>query len=138
MVLIKIFFEVEKVSCEVFWYWEKVFDLFWGMWKIFIGKMREGEISFRGMRFNSKMVDVIRVDEVDIDIFFFGLGEREGGKEGKVYVDEFLEFKVRVVNWGKRLVLGLLRFMFVFCYWLFNVFLDFMRKMVKFVWNGNL
>ncbi|CAP73147.1 uncharacterized protein PODANS_2_5600 [Podospora anserina S mat+] len=130
--------EAEKASREAFWYREKVLDSLRGTWKTFTGKTREGEISFRGMRFNSKMVDVIRVDEVDIDISLSGSGEREGGKEGKAYVDEFLELKVRVVNRGKRPVLGLLRLMPVLCHRPFNVSLDFTRKMAKFAWNGNL
>ncbi|KAK4203696.1 TRAPP II complex [Triangularia verruculosa] len=126
--------EAERASREAFWYREKILTSLTGTWKTLAGKVREGEINFRQMRLNSKMVDVIRIDEVDIDISLSG---REEG-EGEVYVDDFLELRVKVTNRSNRPVLPLLRLMPVLCHRPFNVSLDFTRKMAKFAWNGNL
>ncbi|KAK0665545.1 TRAPP II complex [Cercophora samala] len=133
--------EAERASREAFWYREKILDSLRGTWKTFTGKSREGEINLRSMRLNSKMVDVIKIDEIDIDISLSGGGGADGDKNGgggQVYVDEFLELRVKVTNRGARAVVPLLRLMPVLCHRPFHVSLDFTRKMAKFAWNGNL
>ncbi|KAK4177201.1 TRAPP II complex [Triangularia setosa] len=134
--------EAERATREAFWYREKILDSLRGTWKTFTGKTREGEINFRSIRFNSKMVEVIKVDELDIDISLSSGGSDDGdnkeGVKGWVYVDEFLELRVKITNRGSKPVLPLLRLCPVLRHRPFNVSLDFTRKMAKFAWNGNL
>ncbi|KAK0739214.1 TRAPP II complex [Apiosordaria backusii] len=130
--------EAERATREAFWYREKILDNLKGTWKTFTGKTRQGEISFRSIRFNSKMVEVIKIDELDIDISVSPEQGSSSSGKGGLYVDEFLELKVKVTNRSNRPVLPLLRLMPVLCHRPFNVSLDFTRKMAKFAWNGNL
>ncbi|KAL2191303.1 Trs120-domain-containing protein [Thermothelomyces heterothallicus CBS 203.75] len=149
--------EVERASREAFWYRERVLDSLRARWRTpsggggggAAGRWREGEIELRAVRFSARMVEAVRVDEVDVEIAVEGVpaataGEEEGGgrreESGRfvVNVDEFLQLRVRVTNRSARPVYPLLRLTPVLCHRPFNVSLDFTRKMAKFVWNGTL
>lgn len=61
----KLNYEAEVSSREAFWFRETLLKHLKGTWKDDItGK--EGAIDFRGIRLNSRMIDVLRVDDVDI------------------------------------------------------------------------
>ncbi|KAK3997468.1 hypothetical protein QBC44DRAFT_67761 [Cladorrhinum sp. PSN332] len=144
--------EVERANREVFWYREKVLDSLKGKWRTFSGQNREGDIELRALRFTSRMVEAIKIDELDIDIQVVdpnspppspstttSKGGGGGGPNVNVaYVDEFLQLRVRLTNRSARPVYPLLRLTPALCHRPFNVSLDFTRKMAKFAWNGNL
>ncbi|GAB1314343.1 hypothetical protein MFIFM68171_04553 [Madurella fahalii] len=150
--------EVERANREAFWYREKVLDTLKGTWQASGGRAippsRSGEIELRAVRFTSRMIESIKVDELDIDISVVDLsvGGVPVGDDGTatqarnrsdrnatvVYVDEFLELRVRVTNRSARPVCPLLRLTPALCHRPFNVSLDFTRKLAKFAWNGNL
>jgi hypothetical protein len=143
--------EAERASREAFWYREKVLDTLKGTWQAVPAggggaATRSGEIELRAMRFTARMIESIRVDEVDIDISVVdpATGEPLTNPSSQtrnshvVYVDEFLQLRVRVTNCSARPVHPVLRLTPALCHRPFNVSLDFTRKLAKFAWNGNL
>lgn len=168
--------EAERASREAFWFRERVLDALGARWETAAvgggssvavvgsslgavgGRCREGEIDLRAVRFSPRMVEAVRVDEVDVAIAVVdpvtgapltpspssagsssssGSSDRNAGRF-LVDVDAFLQLRVRVTNRSARPVHPLLRLTPVLCHRPFNVSLDFTRKMAKFAWNGNL
>ncbi|KAK4193103.1 TRAPP II complex [Podospora australis] len=127
--------EVERANREAFWYREKILDSLKGTWRTFTGSARTGEIEMRAVRFTTRMIDAIKVDELDIDI---SAVDPSSPDKNVVYVDDFLELRVKITNRSAHPVYPLLRLMPALCHRPFNVSLDFTRKMAKFAWNGNL
>ncbi|KAK4229887.1 TRAPP II complex [Podospora fimiseda] len=137
--------EVERANREVFWYREKVLDSLKGRWRTFSGQNRKGDIELRTLRFTSRMVEAIKIDEVDIDVQVVdpesphpSPQRKSGPNVNVVYVDEFLQLRVTLTNRSARPIYPLLRLTPALCHRPFNVTLDFTRKMAKFAWNGNL
>ncbi|KAL2138946.1 hypothetical protein VTI28DRAFT_6011 [Corynascus sepedonium] len=153
--------EVERASREAFWYRERVLDSLRARWRTPSAggggggnRWREGEIELRAVRFTARMVEAVRVDEVDVEISVaedpatapaaaaaaaakVGAEKRSSGRF-VVNVDEFLQLRVRVTNRSARPVHPLLRLTPLLCHRPFNVSFDFTRKMAKFAWNGTL
>ena len=144
--------EVERANREAFWYREKVLNALTGAWRTSASSSsttrRGGEIDLRAVRFTPRMIEAIKIDELDIDI---GLVDPATGEplpnsdsndpSARGYVvapDEFLQLRVRVTNRSARPVYPLLRLTPALCHRPFNVSLDFTRKLAKFAWNGNL
>jgi hypothetical protein len=143
--------EVERANREAFWYREKVLDTLRGTWRTTSSPGghggRRGEIELRAVRFTARMIEAIKIDEVDVDIAVVdpATGEAlprydDGSGVGRyaVPVDEFLTLRVRVTNRSALPVYPLLRLTPTLCHRPFNVSLDFTRKMAKFAWNGNM
>ncbi|KAH6850797.1 TRAPP II complex [Chaetomium sp. MPI-CAGE-AT-0009] len=155
--------EAERQSREAFWFRERVLDALTARWRTAsapgsaatapggrAGSCREGEIDLRAIRFSPRMVEAVRVDEVDVAIAVVdpaaaaATGEvlapssPSNNNRFIVDVDAFLQLRVRVTNRSARPVYPLLRLTPVLCHRPFNVSLDFTRKMAKFAWNGNL
>jgi hypothetical protein len=141
--------EVERASREAFWYREKVLDTLSATWRTAPSgghhHQRSGEIELRAVRFTARMIEAIKIDEVDIDLAVVdpatGEALSSGGNDSGRYlvaVDEFLQLRVRLTNRSARPVYPLLRLTPALCHRPFNVSLDFTRKMAKFAWNGNL
>ncbi|KAK4105022.1 Trs120-domain-containing protein [Parathielavia hyrcaniae] len=147
--------EVERANREAFWYREKVLDTLRASWQTTASSSsssgsggRRGEIELRAVRFTARMIEAIKIDEVDIDMAVVdpttgrALPSRDDGSSGSaryaVPVDEFLTLRVRVTNRSARPVYPLLRLTPTLCHRPFHVSLDFTRKMAKFAWNGNL
>ncbi|SPQ21676.1 17a5d09a-9974-4f62-93e7-e79049d51761 [Thermothielavioides terrestris] len=139
--------EVERANREAFWYREKVLDTLRGTWRTVSpgghGQRRAGEIELRAVRFTARMIEAIKIDEVDIDIAVVdpATGEPLRSSASNSYVvatDDFLQLRVRVTNRSARPIYPLLRLTPALCHRPFNVSLDFTRKMARFAWNGNL
>ncbi|EAQ86526.1 hypothetical protein CHGG_07779 [Chaetomium globosum CBS 148.51] len=150
--------EAERQSREAFWFRERVLDALSARWRtaavagsaaVAGGRCREGEIDLRALRFSPRMVEAVRVDEVDVAISVVDPATGEplapsstssSTNTGRfaVDVDAFLQLRVRVTNRSARPVYPLLRLTPVLSHRPFNVSLDFTRKMAKFAWNGNL
>ncbi|KAK4127683.1 Trs120-domain-containing protein [Parathielavia appendiculata] len=145
--------EVERANREAFWYREKVLDTLRASWQTASspghgGGGLRGEIELRAVRFTARMIEAIKIDEVDVDMAVVDpstgrpLPSRDDGSSGSaryvVPVDDFLTLRVRITNRSARPVYPLLRLTPTLCHRPFNVSLDFTRKMAKFSWNGNL
>lgn len=149
--------EAERANREAFWYRERVLDTLKGTWRTTSpGVPRSGEIELRAVRFTARMIEAIRVDELDIDIGLLdpSTGEplrssssssKDSSKDSSnqparyvVPVDEFLQLRVRLTNRSARPIYPLLRLSAGLCHRPFNVSLDFTRKLAKFAWNGSL
>ncbi|KAL2021203.1 hypothetical protein VTK56DRAFT_7390 [Thermocarpiscus australiensis] len=165
--------EVERASREAFWYREKVLDTLRATWRTATptsssGSARTGEIELRAVRFTSRMIEAIKVDELDIDIGIDTMAAVDGEKNSNnnnycnaatngsssssssssshaaaaaaavVPVGAFLALRVRVTNRSARPVHPLLRLTPALRHRPFGVSLDFTRKLARFAWNGNL
>jgi hypothetical protein len=141
--------EVERANREAFWYREKVLDTLRATWRTTSPGHggRQGEIELRAVRFTARMIEAIKIDEIDVDMAVVDpatgdpLPSHDDGAGPSRYVvpvDEFLMLRVRVTNRSARPVYPLLRLTPTLCHRPFNVSLDFTRKMAKFAWNGNM
>ena len=61
----KLSFEAEAASREAFWYREELLKCISGQWKE-DSSGREGKIEFRNIRLNQRMVDALRIDEIEV------------------------------------------------------------------------
>jgi hypothetical protein len=130
--------EAERASREAFWYRERILDGLRGRWETDGGK-RTGEVEMRAIRLTQRMVEVVRVEEVSVDVEVLGgVGEKKKGGRYVVEVDSFLELVVKVTNRSAKPIYPLLRLTPVLRHRPFHVSLDFTRKMARFAWNGNL
>ncbi|KAJ1329429.1 trafficking protein particle complex subunit 9-like [Microdochium nivale] len=144
--------ETERANREAFWYREKVLEALRGTWRTTSGVARSGAIELRGLRFAPRMIDVVKIDEVGIDVSVESLAQerpRSGQQENdedhggsacddrptRVLVDDFLQLRVRVSNRSDNPVYPLVRLLPSLRHRPSNVALDFTRK---FAWNGTL
>ncbi|KAH6626377.1 TRAPP II complex [Chaetomium sp. MPI-SDFR-AT-0129] len=159
--------EVERASREAFWYREKVLDVLRASWRTSSAGggqragQRTGEIELRAVRFTARMVEAIKVDEVDVSVTVCDPSDSastdsdDSDEERSITnnntnnsrgntnthlarVDAFLELRILITNRSARPIHPLLRLTPVLSHRPFNISLDFTRKMAKFAWNGNL
>ncbi|KAK5662786.1 hypothetical protein OQA88_6195 [Cercophora sp. LCS_1] len=132
--------ELERANREAFWYRERILDSLKASWRATSGAERRGAVELRSMRLTSRMIEAIKIDEVDIQIEVVDPATAPSDGEYKdannvVFVDEFFELRVRVTNRTDAPVYPMLRIMPALCHRPLNVALDFTRK---FAWNGTL
>lgn len=115
----KLSYEAEVSTREVFWFREELLKHLRGTWKDDISR-REGQIELRSIRLNDRMIDTLRVDEVDVR---FALESEDDdnatGAESttvqichykySVPVNSFLQLRVSVVNRSLKPIHPLLR-----------------------------
>ncbi|KAI2621650.1 Trs120-domain-containing protein [Hypoxylon sp. NC1633] len=149
--------EIERGNREAFWYREKILEKLSGSWKTLSGPARQGSIELRGIRLAPRMIEVIKIDEIGIDISVEGPPQAESrstsppsspkGKEKKlggrsttanantVFVDEFAQVKVRITNRTREPVHPMLRLLPSLRHRAAGAALDLVRKLA---WNGTL
>ncbi|KAK3945038.1 transport protein Trs120 or TRAPPC9 TRAPP II complex subunit-domain-containing protein [Diplogelasinospora grovesii] len=143
--------DVERANREAFWYREKILETLKGRWKTTasVAGARIGSIELRNIRLTSRMIEAIKIDEVDIQISVddpsssrsgsgAGSGAEGGVDDGRgnvAFVDEFFNLRVKVTNRTDQPIYPLVRVMPALCHRPLNVALDFTRK---FAWNGTL
>jgi hypothetical protein len=132
--------EVERANREAFWYREKILGSIKGTWKSMSGGRgpRMGQIELRSMRLTGRMIDALKVDDIDIDMWVeeAGSGKETKAKGNTIIVDQFAQLRVRVTNRTDRPIYPLLRLAPALCHRpLLNSALDLTRK---FAWNGTL
>ncbi|OAQ65080.1 hypercellular protein HypA [Pochonia chlamydosporia 170] len=121
--------DMERANREAFWYREKLLQNLKATWRTTSIPKRRGVVELRSIRLTPRMIEAIKVDEVDISVSV------EGAPDNTVYVDEFLQLKVQVVNRTSKPITPLMRLMPALCHRPLNVALDYTRK---FAWNGAL
>ncbi|KAF4987359.1 hypothetical protein FGRMN_10420 [Fusarium graminum] len=126
--------EVERANREGFWYRERVLNCLRATWKTTSLPKRSGSIDLRSIRLTTRMIEAIKVEEVDIDI---SVADASGNVSEKdvAYVDEFMQLRVRVTNRTVQKIHPVVRILPALCHRPANVGLEYTRKLA---WNGTL
>lgn len=127
--------EMERANREAFWYREKILDHVKATWRTTSVPKRSGAVELRNIRLTSRMIEAIKVDEVDIDVAVEDPSEPDGGARNVAYVDDFMALRVDIRNRTTKSIFPLVRLMPALCHRPTNVALDHTRK---FAWNGTL
>ncbi|KAI1169205.1 hypercellular protein A [Nemania serpens] len=128
--------EIERANREAFWYREKMLENISGTWKTLSGPARKGTIQLRGIRLTPRMVEAIKIDEVGIKISVEDpASEPSQGLRNNVFIDEFVQIRVRVTNRTSQPIYPTVRILPSLSSRPVNVALDFTRKLA---WNGTL
>ncbi|KAI6785048.1 Transport protein particle subunit-like protein [Emericellopsis cladophorae] len=125
--------EAERDNREAFWYRERMLDRLRATWTTTKGATRSGTLELRNIRFNPRMVEAIKVDEIGMDM---SIQQPDGLDEPRMtYTHEAFTFKVRVTNRTSRPISPIIRIMPALCHRSKHVALDLTRKLA---WNGTL
>jgi hypothetical protein len=109
--------EIERASREAFWYREELLKIVRGTWTE-DGNGRHGELELRGIRFTSRMVEAIKLDDLEIETNIvpdYPASEDDqvvhqfGRAKFEVPVDEFMTMKTTIRNRSPRPISPLLR-----------------------------
>ncbi|KAK6595725.1 hypothetical protein H4I96_10044 [Botrytis cinerea] len=110
----------ERATREAFWDLETRF-----------GVRRKGNIELRGLRLSQRVIDVIRIEDISIDILI----NDEPGPKHDIYTDTFSSITVRISNRSSNPIHPLLRLQPSIRNHSLTQTLDLSKK---FVWNGVL
>ncbi|KAF5026614.1 hypothetical protein F66182_1287 [Fusarium sp. NRRL 66182] len=126
--------EMERANREAFWYRERVLGCLRATWKTTSLPKRSGSIDLRSIRLTPRMIEAIKIDEVEIEI---SVEDADGNaaEKGVAYVDEFMRLKLRVTNRTAQTIHPLVRILPALCHRPANIGLEFTRKIA---WNGTL
>ncbi|KAG5999859.1 hypothetical protein E4U21_006209 [Claviceps maximensis] len=153
--------EMERANREAFWYRERLLGNLRATWHTTSVPRRKGVVELRSMRLTPRMIDAIKVDEMEVTMSIEDGAARHDVSDAEkdknddddekdannndkkhtnknnvvVRVDEFMQLKVRVTNKTLRPISPLLRLMPSLCHRPLHVALDYTRK---FAWNGAL
>ncbi|KOS21358.1 Transport protein particle subunit [Escovopsis weberi] len=146
--------DMERAHREAFWYREKILESLRTTWRTTSVPKKSGAIELRNMRLTTRMIDIIKIPEVEIDVFMESPpnnndnndddddnnnnnNNNDGSQEPRrtAYVDEFMQIRVHITNRTKKAILPLVRLVPSLCHRTINIALDHTRK---FAWNGTL
>ncbi|KAK2731818.1 hypothetical protein FQN55_004432 [Onygenales sp. PD_40] len=148
----KLSYEAESSSRELFWFREELLKHLRGSWKDETAG-REGIVDLRGIRINARMVDALRVDDVDITFSVSPLGPNNSDDEQKDDTDDstpvsqtghsafsaktnsFLTLSVTIFNRSSKPIHPLLRLQPGLRHQPHNVALDLSKRLA---WSGML
>lgn len=139
----KLTFEAEAATREAFWYREELLKRVCGFWKEEPASRREGTIDLRNLRLNTRMVESMRLEDVDItysltpsfDTAQKSVVQQHGRSKYTVHADEMLDLTVTVRNRSSKPIHPLLRLQPSLRHQPSNVALDLSRRLV---WTGML
>ncbi|KAG5978741.1 hypothetical protein E4U55_006010 [Claviceps digitariae] len=139
--------EMERANREAFWYRERLLENLKATWRTTSVPKRKGMVELRSMRLTPRMIEAIKVDEMEVSMSIEGgaaaqddantttTTAKNNNNHVVVHVDEFMQLKVRVTNRTPRPISPLLRLMPSLCHRPLHIALDYTRK---FAWNGAL
>jgi hypothetical protein len=138
----KLSFEAEGASREAFWFREEFLKRVLGGWKE-SATGREGSIDLRNVRLNDRMVEAMRLEDVEITYSLTSPSssdgsqaiEQTGRSRFRVKTDDLLTLNVTVRNRSSRPIHPLLRLQPSLRHQPNNVALDLTRRLV---WTGML
>jgi hypothetical protein len=109
--------EAERASREAFWYRNELLRIVRGTWRE-EGSGRHGDLEMRGIRLSPRMVEALKLDDIQIDLDIVADGSttgapstvhRVGRAKFQIPVDEFCTLKVMLHNRSSRPISPLLR-----------------------------
>ncbi|TEY84174.1 hypothetical protein BOTCAL_0020g00510 [Botryotinia calthae] len=121
----------ERATREAFWYREEILKILQGTWETRSGVRRKGNIELRGLRLSQRVIDVIRIEDISIDILI----NDEPGPKHDIHTDAFSSITVRISNRSSNPIHPLLRLQPSIRNHSLTQTLDLSKK---FVWNGVL
>lgn len=139
----KLSFEAEAASREAFWFREELLKRVLGGWKE-LATGREGSIDLRNIRLNNRMVEAMRLEDVEMTFSLTSPLSPSGASQGvkqtgrsrfRVKTDDLLTLDVTVHNRSSRPIHPLLRLQPSLRHQPNNVALDLSRRLV---WTGML
>lgn len=138
----KLSFEAEEASREAFWFREELLKRVLGGWKE-SATGREGSIDLRNIRLNNRMVEAIRLEDIEITFSLAAPPSLDNSKATKqtgrsrfhVKTDDLLTLTVTVRNRSSRPIHPLLRLQPSLRHQPNNVALDLTRRLI---WTGML
>lgn len=142
----KLTFDAEAAAREAFWYREELLKRVSGSWKETLGG-RKGTIDLRNLRFNARMVDALRLEDVETSFSlkpsFTGDSQtgappsviQTGRSKYRVETDEMLDLTVTVHNRSSKPIHSILRLQPSLRNQPSNVALDLPRRLA---WTGML
>ncbi|OGE51151.1 hypothetical protein PENARI_c014G03753 [Penicillium arizonense] len=138
----KLSFEAEAASREAFWFREELLKRVLGGWKE-PATGREGSIDLRNVRLNNRMVEAMRLEDIEMTFSLISPSssettpgvEQTGRSRFRVKTDDLLTLTVTVRNRSSRAIHPLLRLQPSLRHQPNNVALDLTRRLV---WTGML
>lgn len=139
----KLSFEAEAASREAFWFREELLKRVLGGWKEH-ATGREGSIDLRNVRLNNRMVEAMRLEDVEMQFSLTSPSsspetsdavEQTGRSRFRVKTDDLLTLNVTVHNRSSRPIHPLLRLQPSLRHQPNNIALDLTRRLV---WTGML
>lgn len=139
----KLSFEAEAASREAFWFREELLKRVLGGWKE-PATGREGSIDLRNVRLNNRMVEAMRLEDVEVKFSLTSPSsspetsdavEQTGRSRFRVKTDDLLTLNVTIHNRSSRPIHPLLRLQPSLRHQPNNIALDLTRRLV---WTGML
>lgn len=139
----KLTFEAEAATRETFWYREEILKRIRGFWREEPAR-RHGAVDLRNLRLNSRMVEALRLEDVDITYSVtpsFPKPDHEksvtqlGRSKYAVSTDEMLDLTVTVHNRSSKPIHPLIRLQPSLRHQASSIALDLSRRLV---WTGML
>lgn len=137
----KLSFEAEAASREAFWFREELLKRVLGGWKE-SATGREGSIDLRNVRLNNRMVEAMRLEDVEMKFSLTSPSsspsdavEQTGRSHFRVKTDDLLTLNVTIHNRSSRPIHPLLRLQPSLRHQPNNIALDLTRRLV---WTGML
>lgn len=126
----------ERTIRETFWYREEILKVFIGTWKTMSGQTRGGDVEFRGIRLSPRMVEVVKIEDIEIDLFIDnGSPSSMGEPNYQVELDSFINVRARITNRTSQPLHPMLRLQCSTRHQAANLSLDLSKKIV---WDGTL
>ncbi|KND93421.1 Transport protein particle subunit [Tolypocladium ophioglossoides CBS 100239] len=86
--------DMERANREGFWYRERILDNLRATWRTTSVPKRSGAVELRNIHLSPRMIEAIKVDEVEIDISVQDPSGADSRPSSVAYVDEFMQLRV--------------------------------------------
>jgi hypothetical protein len=124
----------ERILREAFWYREEILKLLRATWTTKTEPVRKGEIELRGIRLSQRVMDAIKIEDIEIEVSIKGQKTVRDARY-EVTTDSFFEVNVKISNRSTDPIIPLLRLQPSMRNKSHNAALDLSKKIV---WNGSL
>ncbi|RDW89196.1 hypothetical protein BP6252_01228 [Coleophoma cylindrospora] len=102
--------ETERITREIFWYREEILKMLHGTWNTKASPRRTGEIELRGMRPTTRVIEAIKVADVDVSLSVTGSKASGVDKATKsIKTDTFTSLTVSITNRSAKGIFPVLR-----------------------------
>ncbi|EED19323.1 hypercellular protein HypA [Talaromyces stipitatus ATCC 10500] len=135
----KLTFEAEAATREAFWFREELLKRIQGSWHE-ESTGREGLVDFRSIRFTPRMVDAMRLEDVEVKFSLTSSDDQQPVTQVKslkytAKTNSFLQLKVEIQNRSSRTIHPLLRLQPGLCNQPSTIALDLSKRLA---WTGTL